>query len=140
MAIVDLVVQLLAGHRDLLGIDDDDEIACVDVRRELRLALAAERVRDAGRETAERLSLSVHEVPALLELLGLGGIGLHRTEKRRTPCPPRPDSSSVTPHSTERIRRGPRALRTARSTRPGRGREAGLRPPAPPLRLHPGRS
>src|ERR671919_1098614 len=81
VAVVALLLELLPGDGDLLGVHDDDEVACVDVRRVLRLALAAQRVRDARGETAEVLALGVHEVPALLDLLRLGGIGLHRTEK-----------------------------------------------------------
>ena len=48
VAVVDLVVELLAGHADPLAVDDDDEVAGVDVRRVLRLALAAQRVGDAA--------------------------------------------------------------------------------------------
>ena len=40
--VVHLVVELVARDRDLLGVDDDDEVAGVDVRRVLRLALAAQ--------------------------------------------------------------------------------------------------
>ena len=61
--VVHLVVELLAGDRDLLGVDDDDEVAGVDVRRVLRLVLAAQRVGDARRETPEGLALGVDEVP-----------------------------------------------------------------------------
>src|SRR5215211_4260108 len=47
--VVDLVLTLLTRDGDLLGVDDDDEIARVDVRRVLGLALAAQRVCDPGR-------------------------------------------------------------------------------------------
>ena len=50
--------------RDLLGVHDDDEIAGVDVRRVLRLPLAAQRVGDARGETPEGLALGVDDVPA----------------------------------------------------------------------------
>src|SRR5687767_11411236 len=93
MTVVDLFFALLPGDGDLLGVHDDDEIARVDVRGELGFALAAQRVRDPGRETAERLALGVDEVPLLLDLFRFGRIGLHRTEKRRTWRPPKPDSS-----------------------------------------------
>ena len=66
MAVVELVVALVAGHRDLLGVDDDDEVAGVAVRRVLGLALAAQRVGDLGREPAEGLALGVDHVPVAL--------------------------------------------------------------------------
>ena len=40
--VVDLVGELLAGEGDLVGIDDDDVVAVVDMRGEGRLVLAAE--------------------------------------------------------------------------------------------------
>ena len=79
MPVVELLVELLAGDRDLLGVDDDHEVAGVHVRRVLRLALAAQRVRDARGETPERLAFGVDEIPALLDLAGLGIPGLHVT-------------------------------------------------------------
>ena len=85
MAVVHLVVELLARDGDLLGVHDDDEVARVDVRRVLGLALAAEHVRDLRSETPERLALCVDEVPAALDLARLCVPGLHLvTEKRRT--------------------------------------------------------
>jgi hypothetical protein len=48
---------------DLLGVDDDDEVAGVDMRRVLRLALAAQGVGDAGRQPAQGLPLGVDDVP-----------------------------------------------------------------------------
>src|SRR3954452_23917711 len=53
MAVVHLARALVPGDRDLLRIDDDDEVARVDVRGIGRLALAAERVRDLRGEAAE---------------------------------------------------------------------------------------
>ena len=47
--VIELLVELLAGDRDLLRVHDDDEVPGVDVRRVLRLVLAAERVCDARR-------------------------------------------------------------------------------------------
>ena len=74
---VHLLVELLAGDRDLLGVDDDDEVAGVDVRRVLRLVLAAERVGDLRRETAERLAVGVDDVPVAGDLARLCVPGLH---------------------------------------------------------------
>ena len=83
VAVVELVVELVAGDRDLLRVDDDDEVAGVDVRRELRLALAAQPVGDLGREPAEGLALGVDEVPLARDLARLGAVGLHVREDRR---------------------------------------------------------
>ena len=84
VAVVELRVALVAGDPDLLGVDDDHEVACVDVRRVLGLALAAQRVRDLGRQPAEGLALGVDDVPVALAGLGCGDEGLHRAEKPRT--------------------------------------------------------
>src|SRR5436309_1462338 len=84
VAVVELLVELLAGDGDLLGVDDDDEVAGVDVRRVLGLVLAAERVGDLRRETPERLPFGIDEVPAAGDLARLCGPGLHLTKKRRT--------------------------------------------------------
>src|SRR5579862_1087309 len=88
VAVVPLLVELVSRHLDLLGVHDDHEVAGVDVRRVLRLPLAAERVRDLGRETAERLALGVDEIPLARDLSRLGAVGLHR--KRRTEARRRP--------------------------------------------------
>src|SRR5687767_14879031 len=69
VAVVDLVVELLARDRDLLRIDDDDEIAGVDVRGVLRLALATQRVGDLRREPPKGLPLGVDDVPAALDFV-----------------------------------------------------------------------
>ena len=66
----------MPGHADALAVDDDDEVARVDVRRVLRLELAAQRVGDARREAAERLAVGVDDIPAPLDLAGLCAIGL----------------------------------------------------------------
>src|SRR5581483_170825 len=83
VAVVPLLVELVARDLDLLRVHHDDEVTRVDVRRELRLALAAERVGDLRRETAESLPLGVDEIPLALDLSGLGAVGLHH-EKGRT--------------------------------------------------------
>ena len=91
VAVVPLLVELVARDLDLLRVHDDHEVAGVDVRRVLRLPLAAERVGDLGRETAERLALGVDEIPLARDLSRLGAVGLHR--KRRTRGPPAADCS-----------------------------------------------
>ena len=49
VVVVHLLLGLVAGHDDLLGVDDDDEVAGVDVGRVDGLALAAQAVGDDGR-------------------------------------------------------------------------------------------
>src|SRR5947209_2019099 len=44
--VVDLLVALTAGEDHLLGIDDDNVVAIIDMRGEARLVLAAESQRD----------------------------------------------------------------------------------------------
>ena len=72
VAVVHLLVELVARDRDLLGVHDDDEVTGVDMRRELRLALAAERVGDLRREAPKGLALGVDEIPLARDLSGLG--------------------------------------------------------------------
>jgi hypothetical protein len=64
VTVVLLLLELVAGDGDLLRVDDDDEVAGVDVRRVLGLPLAAERVGDARGESPEVLALGVDDVPA----------------------------------------------------------------------------
>src|SRR5947209_19632179 len=46
VVVVDLLLALAAGEDYLLGVDDDDVVAIVDMRREARLVLAAKPQRD----------------------------------------------------------------------------------------------
>ena len=81
---VHLLVELVPGDVDLLGVDDDDEVAGVDVRGVLGLALAAQRVGDLRRKTPEGLPLGVDEVPAASDLARLQIERFLHTKKRRT--------------------------------------------------------
>src|SRR5439155_26128539 len=76
MAVVELLVELLAGHVDALGVDDDDEVARVDMGGVLGLPLPAERVGDPRGETSERLPVGVDDVPAASNLTRLRVPGL----------------------------------------------------------------
>src|SRR5262249_39069894 len=78
-----LLIELLPRYVDLLGVDDNDEIAGVHMWRVLRLVLAAELVGDARRQPPDGLTLGVHHVPVALNLSGLRGVGLHLKERRR---------------------------------------------------------
>src|SRR5919106_483756 len=77
VAIVGLLAELVAGQRDLLGVDHHDVIAAVQVRRLHRLVLAAQAVCDQRRQPAQHHAFGVDQIPAPLDVLGRGGIGLH---------------------------------------------------------------
>src|SRR3712207_6756367 len=79
--VVELLGALLARHRDLLGVDDDHEVARVDVRRVLRLALAAQRVGDLRGEPPEGLARRIDDVPVALGGGRLGDVGLHGVKR-----------------------------------------------------------
>src|SRR5438128_1772327 len=98
MTVVPLLLELGSGHRDLLRVDDDDEVARIDVRRVFGLPFPTKGVGDAHGEAAERLALRVDDVPAPFDLLVLGVPGPHR--KRRTPSPPSADCSNPSRNST----------------------------------------
>ncbi len=78
MPIMNFLIELSAGQLHLLGVDDDDVVAAVDVRRKGGLVLAAQPVGDDGRETPEDDVLGVDQKPAVGDLGWFGGIGLHR--------------------------------------------------------------
>ena len=59
MAVVNLVFGLVAGHAQFFGVDDDDIIAGVDVRREFGLVLAAQPACDFAGDAAENLARRV---------------------------------------------------------------------------------
>jgi hypothetical protein len=67
-----LLDQLAAGQRDLGGVDDDDEVATVNVRREGRLVLAPQEDRGLAGQTAEDDVSGVDDEPLALNLAGLG--------------------------------------------------------------------
>ena len=75
--------QLGAGQGDLVGVDDDDEVTGVDVRREGRLVLAAQQDRglaDARRpSTTSVASMTCH---VRVDLAGLRGVRAHGSSLR----------------------------------------------------------
>lgn len=75
VAVVLLLVFALAGHLDLAGIDDDDEIAGINVRSECWLMLATEKASHLRSKTADRLPISIDDVPVSLYFAFLCGIG-----------------------------------------------------------------
>src|SRR6188472_4420567 len=81
VAAVQLALELVAGHGDPAGVQDDHVVARVEAGLVCRLVLALEDVRDARGEAAERLVRRVDDVPASLDLALSDRIGLrvHRS-------------------------------------------------------------
>ena len=78
VAVVDLLVQLAASELHLVGVQDDDEVAAVDVRGVVRTMLAAKTHGDERGETANNGVLGIDHDPLLLDLGGLQrSRGLH---------------------------------------------------------------
>src|SRR5262245_23804624 len=72
MAVIDLVIVLLAGEDGLLGIDDDDVVAAIDMRRIEGSVLALEAQCDKGSQAADDETLGVDHDPLLFELARFG--------------------------------------------------------------------
>ena len=70
---INLLFELVAGEADLIGVDDDDVIAAIQIRRVIRLVLADQNSRHSRRHAAQYQSGSVHDKPsaALFDLFGL---------------------------------------------------------------------
>ena len=81
MPVVALLVELVAGDLNLLGVHDDDEVARVDMRRVGSLALAPEHVRDARSQPPEGLALGIDDVPLAGDLARFCAVGLHTVKK-----------------------------------------------------------
>ena len=75
--VVDLLIQLLAGKDELVGVDDDDVVAAVAVGGEGGLMLSAKHGRHLRSQTAENHTLSVDHVPLTLDVLGIRHISTH---------------------------------------------------------------
>src|SRR6516164_2835122 len=74
-----VVLTLVAGQLNLLGIDDDDVVATIHVRRVGRLVLAAQAHGDERSQPAQHQPLGVDQQPLLVDIGGFGGKGLHRS-------------------------------------------------------------
>ena len=74
---VHLVFRLVAGHAQLVGIDHDDEIAGVHVRRVNRLVLAAQTRCDLAGQTTQHLVCGINQKPVVLDFMRLSGKCFH---------------------------------------------------------------
>jgi len=77
--VVDLLVELAAGELHLVGVDDDDMVAAIDVRGVARLVLAPQDVGDDRCDAPDDQAIGVDQVPFLFDLGRLGRFGrLHQ--------------------------------------------------------------
>ena len=86
VVVQELAVALVAADRDLVGVDDDDEVAAVNVRRKGRLVLAAQQGSHVGGQTAQDDVSRVDDVPGVLEVTGLRGVRTHGRSLRFVSC------------------------------------------------------
>src|SRR5690625_76435 len=76
---VDLLLELVAGEHNLVGIDDDHEIAARLVGGVINLVLAAQQLRDLTSQTTYGLALSVNQHPFVV--IFLRKVRLHATSR-----------------------------------------------------------
>src|SRR4030095_12672433 len=77
MPVIDFVLGLVAGDADLVGVDDDDEIAGIDVRRVDGFVLAAQAKGDFTGHPAQDLVGRVDHKPLMRHFGGFGAEGFH---------------------------------------------------------------
>src|SRR5439155_12883690 len=106
VAVGDLLVLLAAGEAYALGVYDDDVVADVGVRRVDRLVLALEDLGDLRSEASEHDTIGIHDVPAALDVLRLGSVGLH-TRRRRPKRPTAYATCAFRPPSKDAAARSP---------------------------------
>ncbi len=75
--VVELVLELRAGDTDLLGVEHDQVVAHVDVRRVVGLVLALEAMRKLRGEATECLARGIDDVPVAAHLTRLGENRVH---------------------------------------------------------------
>ena len=83
MPLVALVLILVAGEHDLLGIHDDDVVTHVDMRGVCRFVLTLEAHGDQRGKPADDETLGIDQHPLFLHLAGLGAVGLHLVGPRK---------------------------------------------------------
>ena len=80
MRIINLLLDLIAGHANFIGVDHDDVIAGIQVRRKARLIFADQHARHFGGQPAENLVSGINYEPvgAFLQRFGLFSLGYVR--------------------------------------------------------------
>ena len=76
VAAVELLGGLVTAHLHLVGVDDDHEIAGVEVGGEAGFVFAAQHLGNLAGQAAESLILSVHQEPLAVEGINRGDGGL----------------------------------------------------------------
>ena len=71
MGDVELLLGLLAGQNSLVAVDDDDEIAAVNIGGIIDLLLAAQQNSSLSSDVAQALAGSVEQIPLALDFSGL---------------------------------------------------------------------
>ena len=77
VTMVHFVFHLVAGHANLVGVDDNNVIAGIDMWRIFRLVLAAEASCDLGGQAPQGLARGINQVPVAPYFLRLGRKRLH---------------------------------------------------------------
>jgi len=75
--LVNFLFFLVAGQLDLVGVDDEDKVAAVDVGGERRAVFTAQDKSDFGGQAAGRLVRCVNQMPLTLDLVLLDERCLH---------------------------------------------------------------
>ena len=77
VAVSQLLVRFVAAHGDLVSVDDDDEVATVDIGGECRLVLAAQQVGCRDGKAAEHHVRGVDDIPRPRGVTRLRRVGRH---------------------------------------------------------------
>ena len=77
MTIVFFVRSLYARNANLVSVDDDNEVARINMRGVLRLMLTLQDVSSLGSYATKHLVLCINENPLALNFVGLCVISLH---------------------------------------------------------------
>ncbi|CAG4884293.1 protein of unknown function [Georgfuchsia toluolica] len=72
-----LVLGLVAGHTQLIDIDHDDIVACIDVRGVHRLVFAAQALRNFSCKTSQHFVSCIDDEPVALDFMRLGRKRFH---------------------------------------------------------------
>jgi uncharacterized protein YkwD len=79
-----LLFFLLAGHANLAGVNDDNEIAGIDVRGENSLLFSAQKVCRFDRDATEHLIFGIDQPPFAVNFVSFSGKRLHQRRGKGT--------------------------------------------------------
>ena len=77
MVSIKLLGFFLAGDLNLLSIEDNDEVAAINVRCELRLMFASQKIRHFNGQASEGFSFGIYDEPLSCDFLWFRAIGFH---------------------------------------------------------------